>query len=65
MGAVFRTVLETMRTLLVWIVGLLLFYTTQGRFGEEWTKYSFMQLAGFALLVGGTFVYAQGVSLQL
>ncbi len=27
LGAVFRTVLETMRTLFVWLLGLLLFYT--------------------------------------
>jgi len=48
LGAVFRTVLETMRTLFVWLLGLLLFYTPlgMGRLGESWTAWSFLQAAG-------------------
>ena len=48
LGAVFRTVLETMRTLFVWLVDLLLFYTPLGlgKLGESWTAWSFMQAAG-------------------
>lgn len=48
LGAVFRTVLETMRTLFVWLVDLLLFYTPLGfgTLGESWSKYSFVQAAG-------------------
>lgn len=48
LGAVFRTVLETMRTLFVWLVDLLLFYTPLGfgSLGESWSKYSFIQAAG-------------------
>lgn len=44
----FRTVLETMRTLFVWLVDLLLFYTPlgMGKLGESWTVYSFIQAAG-------------------
>ena len=30
-----------------------------GRFGEPWTRESWLQAAGFALLVAGTAVYAQ------
>ena len=50
LGAVFRTVLETMRTLFVWLVDLLLFYTPlgMGKLGEAWTTYSFIQAAGCA-----------------
>lgn len=38
LGGVFRLVLETSRTLLVWLAGLLLFYTPlgMGRLGESW-----------------------------
>lgn len=48
LGAVFRTVLETMRTLFVWLLGLLLFYTPlgMGTLGESWTAWSFLQAAG-------------------
>ena len=48
LGAVFRTVLETMRTLFVWLVDLLLFYTPLGlgKLGESWSNWSFLQAAG-------------------
>ena len=48
LGAVFRTVLETMRTLFVWLVDLLLFYTPLGlgKLGESWSGWSFLQAAG-------------------
>ena len=48
LGAVFRTVLETMRTLFVWLVDLLLFYTPLGlgKLGESWSAWSFLQAAG-------------------
>uniref|UniRef100_A0A7S3QMG5 EamA domain-containing protein n=1 Tax=Dunaliella tertiolecta TaxID=3047 RepID=A0A7S3QMG5_DUNTE len=62
LGAVFRTVLETTRTLFVWLVSLGLFYLPLGvgQLGESWTKYSWMQAAGFAVLVCGTLVYNKG-----
>jgi hypothetical protein len=44
---VFRTVLETMRTLFVWIVDLVLFYCFPAlKLGESWSAYSFIQLGG-------------------
>lgn len=48
LGAVFRTVLETTRTLFVWLVDLLLWYTPLGfgTLGESWSKYSFIQALG-------------------
>ncbi|KAI8468404.1 MAG: hypothetical protein J3K34DRAFT_11376 [Monoraphidium minutum] len=62
LGAVFRTVLETMRTLFVWILGLVLFYTPlgMGRLGESWTAWSPLQALGFVILVAGTLVYGRG-----
>ena len=59
LGAVFRTVLETMRTLFVWLVGLLLYYVGTG-LGERWDRFSFVQAAGFCVLVTGTVVYGRG-----
>lgn len=58
-GAVFRTVLETMRTLFVWLVDLMLFYGGFG-LGESWSVYSWLQAAGFVVLVTGTLVYNKG-----
>ncbi|CAG9463959.1 unnamed protein product [Pedinophyceae sp. YPF-701] len=62
LGAVFRTVLETMRTLFVWALGLALFYLPLGAqgLGEPWTPYSWLQLAGFCVLVSGTNMYSRG-----
>jgi hypothetical protein len=62
LGAVFRTVLETTRTLFVWLVDLALFYAAAGggALGESWSRYSPLQAAGFAVLVAGTVVYSRG-----
>ncbi|CAK0780911.1 hypothetical protein CVIRNUC_005219 [Coccomyxa viridis] len=59
MGAVSRTVFESARTLFVWLGDLLLYYTHTG-LGEQWNNSSYLQAAGFAVLVVGTLVYAQG-----
>ncbi len=48
MGAVTRTVLETLRTLLVWVLDLLLYYGAPlgagSRLGEPWTSASWLQV---------------------
>jgi hypothetical protein len=59
LGAVFRTVLETMRTLFAWLLGLALFYCGTG-LGERWNAFSPLQALGFAVLVIGTVVYGRG-----
>ena len=66
-SAVFRTVLETLRTVFVWAVDLILYYEHVGAaqaegtpLGEPWTHYSVLRLVGFALLVAATLVYARG-----
>jgi drug/metabolite transporter (DMT)-like permease len=62
LGAVFRTVLETTRTLFVWLVDLLLFYTPLGfgKLGESWSRFSLIQAVGFCILVCGTLIYGRG-----
>ena len=46
------------RSLLVWISDLAIFYIfTNGKFGESWTWSSYLQLAGFVVLLIGTIVY--------
>lgn len=62
LGAVFRTVLETSRTLFVWLVDLVLFYTPLGlgKLGESWSSSSWVQAGGFCVLVAGTVIYGKG-----
>lgn len=58
LSAVARVIIETLRTLFVWLCDLVLFYVISGRrLGEAWTEYSWIQAAGFALTVAGTVVY--------
>lgn len=58
LSAVHRVVIETLRTLCVWVIDLMIYYIfSGGRLGEKWTAYSFLQLAGFILLVTGTILY--------
>ncbi|KDD75453.1 hypothetical protein H632_c677p0, partial [Helicosporidium sp. ATCC 50920] len=66
-GAVFRTVLETTRTLFVWLVSLVLYYTPLGMgfLGESWNKYSWVQAVGFVVLVSGTIIYGKGDDAEL
>lgn len=62
LGAVFRTVLETLRTLFVWLADLVLFYTPlgMGKLGESWSKYSYVQAVGRAPLPGICFHSSEG-----
>ncbi|KAH0795493.1 putative integral membrane protein [Histomonas meleagridis] len=57
-SAVIRTILEGLRTLCIWVVEIIMFYSTGNPdLGEEWTVFSFMQLAGFFLLFTGMLLY--------
>lgn len=49
-------IVDTVRTLLIWIC-MLISAAVGLSFGEPWTKYSFMELAGFVLLVAGNFIF--------
>ena len=62
LGAVFRSVLEAVRTLNVWLLDLALFYHfTNGRLGEPWSpRWSWLQALGFAILVSSALTYGKG-----
>lgn len=58
LSAVSRVIIETLRTLFVWICDIILFYViSSGKLGEKWTSYSFLQALGFFLTVAGTLCY--------
>jgi hypothetical protein len=62
LGAVFRSVLEAVRTLNVWLLDLALFYYfTDGKLGEAWSKeWSWLQACGFVVLVASALTYGRG-----
>lgn len=57
MTVVHRTLIDSLRTILVWVIDIIIFYLSKGSFGESWNAYSYVQLIGFSLLVIGTIVY--------
>ncbi|OWZ15548.1 Drug/Metabolite Transporter [Phytophthora megakarya] len=63
LSAVMRSITETLRTLGVWLLSLLLYYVVQWQGsaspGEQWTTYSWLELLGFLLMVYGTLAYKQ------
>ena len=53
-----RSIFMNFRPVAVWATDLALFYgVTAGRFGEAWAAWSWLQLAGMAVLLLGTAVY--------
>jgi len=56
--SVWRSILENFRPCAVWGTQLFLFYVvTNGGFGEQWTIYSWLELAGMIGLMAGTATY--------
>ncbi|KAH7827582.1 putative Solute carrier family 35 member F6 [Monocercomonoides exilis] len=55
--AIYRTVLDNLRSVVIWIVNLFVFYFISTSFGEKWTHFSFLQLFGFISLVVSLFIY--------
>jgi len=60
LSAVHRTMLEASRTMVIWALNLFVHYfvdPTAVGFGEAWTPYSYIQLAGFVVVIFGQTVY--------
>lgn len=51
-----EAIVDAVSTLFVWIL-MLISYQIGLPFGEPWNKYSFLELAGFFLLVSGNLIY--------
>lgn len=63
LGAVPRTMLESVRTLGVWLASLALFYwlpRNVAHLGERWAAHSWMQAFGFAAAALGNLIYSRG-----
>ena len=58
LSSIWHSILDNFRPISVWGVDLVIFYFfTKGGFGEEWTKYSWLQFAGMFILIYSTAVY--------
>eukprot|EP00727_Mastigamoeba_balamuthi_P013151 m51a1_g8459 hypothetical protein (434) ;mRNA; r:423906-425546 len=57
LSAVHRTIIDACRSIFVWAWQLMTFYCISERYGERWTRYSGLQVAGFVLLSVGTVIY--------
>lgn len=62
---VHRTFIDALRTVSVWVIQLILFYASNGSWGEPWNPYSYLQLIGFAMMVVGTLFYNQIIRLPI
>jgi hypothetical protein len=63
LNSIWHAILENFRPCAVWGVDLALYYfVTAGRFGEAWTAWSWMELAGMIMLFAGTAIYNGTVS---
>ncbi|CAE7737750.1 SLC35F6 [Symbiodinium sp. CCMP2592] len=65
LSAVHRVMIEALRTLIVWAFGLSIHYLVdpQSPLGEVWTPYSWLEVAGFLLLVIGQVIYGAMVKI--
>lgn len=59
LNSVWHAILDNFRPITVWVTDLFIFYaiTTSGDFGEPWTKWSWVQVAGMIVLLYGTAIY--------
>merc|ERR1719498_1349916 len=51
LSAVHRTIVDAVRTSLVWTVQIIAYYGVNKNYGNAWGKHSWVQLIGFVFLV--------------
>jgi len=58
LSSIWHSILDNYRPLSVWATDLLIYYISgRNGFGEAWTRYSWIQLAGMMVLIYGTAIY--------
>lgn len=64
LNSIWHAILDNFRPITVWGADLLIFYAiSHGAFGEEWTSWSYLELAGLGILLLGTAVYNASIRL--
>lgn len=56
-NSVTRNILDTIRTMFIWIILTGVHYTVSPLFGEAWSPWSLVELGGFMVLLAGLFTY--------
>lgn len=62
LSAIHRQFINAARTISIWIFFLIVHYSYDETKGESWSKWSFLQLAGFAIFLTGTYIYSSGAA---
>jgi fucose 4-O-acetylase-like acetyltransferase len=57
LNSMWHSILDNFRPMTVWLTDLMLYAATHGSFGESWTRYSWIELAGLSVLLYGTAIY--------
>lgn len=61
MSAVVRCLVDSCRTVVVWVMNLVLYYCVSEQYGTAWKPHTWLQVIGFAFLVLGTLLYNEVV----
>jgi len=56
-SAVHRTLIDSLRTVVVWFVDLFTFYAISKNFGDRWRPHTYLELVGFIILFVGSLLY--------
>ena len=59
LSAVVRNLVSALRTVLVWVVGVLLYYGVGAQYGERLGLWSVVELLGFLMLIAGSMLYSR------
>lgn len=57
LNSIWNCILDNFRSIFVWATQLLIYYCLNPKFGESWTMYSYLQIAGLVVLLYGTAIY--------
>lgn len=57
LSSVWHAILDNFRPITVWATDLFIFYHISQSFGEKWTVFSYIQIAGMGILLYGTAIY--------
>jgi drug/metabolite transporter (DMT)-like permease len=57
LNSIWHAILDNFRPITVWLTDMVIFYLVDQSFGEPWTTWSFLQLAGMVVLLYGTAIY--------
>jgi drug/metabolite transporter (DMT)-like permease len=63
-NSVTRNILDTIRTMFIWVIMVSTHYLVSEKFGESWSNWSLLELAGFGVLLSGLFTYYKVITLS-